>query len=54
MALINEDQVMKALDFAQEFNVNSIRISTILENVELAKANGDDDKATMIMARLKD
>ena len=52
VALINEDQVMKALDFALEHNVHSMKLSMILENVELARASGDDEKATMIVKRL--
>ena len=54
VALINEDQVMKALDFALEHNVHSIKMSSLLENVEQARLNGDDEKVSMIMARLKD
>ena len=53
MALINEDQVMKALDFALEHNVHSMKLSLILENVEMARAAGDDEKATMIVKRLQ-
>ena len=52
MALINEDQVMKALDFALEHNVHSMKLSLILENVEMARSAGDDEKATMIVKRL--
>jgi len=44
---------MKALDFALEHNVHSMKLSMILENVELARASGDDEKATMIVKRLQ-
>ena len=44
---------MKALDFALEHNVHSMKLSLILENVELARASGDDEKATMIVKRLQ-
>lgn len=53
VALINEDQVMKALDFALEHNVHSMKLSLILENVEQARSAGDDEKATMIVKRLQ-
>lgn len=53
VALINEDYVMKALDFALEHDVHSMKLSLILENVELARSNGDDEKATMIVKRLQ-
>ena len=53
VALINEDQVMKALDFALEHNVHSMKLSLILENVEQARTSGDDEKATMIVKRLQ-
>jgi len=44
---------MKALDFALEHNVHSMKLSLILENVEQARASGDDEKATMIVKRLQ-
>lgn len=44
---------MKALDFALEHNVHSMKLSLILENVELARNSGDDEKATMIVKRLQ-
>jgi len=53
VALINEDQVMKALDFALEHSVHSMKLSLILENVEQARAAGHDEKATMIVKRLQ-
>lgn len=43
---------MKALDFALEHNVHSMKLSLIMENVEQARAVGEDDKATMIIERL--
>ena len=44
---------MKALDFALEHEVHSMRLSLILENVEMARAAGDDEKANMIVKRLQ-
>ena len=44
---------MKALDFALEHNVHSMKLSLILENVEQARTSGDDEKATMIVKRLQ-
>ena len=44
---------MKALDFALEHNVHSMKLSLILENVEQARNTGDDEKATMIVKRLQ-
>ena len=46
VALINEDQVMKALDFALEHSVHSMKLSLILENVEQARASGDELRHT--------
>ena len=51
-ALIAEDQAMRALDYALDHNVNSIKMSSILQNVDLAKRQGDDVKAAMIIKRL--
>ena len=53
MALVNNDNVMKALDFAHENNVHSMKLSQFLVNVELALAAGDDEKAKMIVKRLE-
>lgn len=47
-----EDFVMRALDFALDNNVNSLRMSLILENVDQCKKQGDDVKAAMIIKRL--
>lgn len=44
---------MKALDFALEHNVHSMKLSLILENVEQARNAGNDEKATMIVKRLQ-
>ena len=43
---------MKALDYALDHNVNSIKMSSILQNVDLAKRQADDVKAAMIIKRL--
>lgn len=37
VALVNEDHVMKALDFALEHEVHSMKLKSLLESVELAK-----------------
>jgi UV DNA damage repair endonuclease len=54
VALVNEDLVMKALDYALEHNVHSMRLSSILDNVEMLRENGDDSKAAMIVKRLQE
>ena len=43
---------MKALDFALDHNVHSMKLGSILDNVEQARSAGDDVKATMIVKRL--
>ena len=45
---------MKALDFALDHNVHSMKLSSILDNVEQARASGDDAKATLIVRRLQE
>jgi len=43
---------MRSLDFALDHNVNGIKMSLILENVDFCKKQGDDVKAAMIIKRL--
>lgn len=50
--LMEEDHVMKALDYAHETQVTGIKIPKITENIELAKNQGDDIKAHMLANRL--
>ena len=52
--LISEDQVMKALDFAIQNEVTGIRIRSLVENAEQAKAKGEDIKASMLVKRIAD
>lgn len=52
MALVNEDFVMKALDFALEHEVHGMKTRSLQESVEMAKAKGDDKKAAMLVRRL--
>jgi hypothetical protein len=52
--LIAEDQVMKALDFAIQNEVTGIRVRSLVENAELAKAKGEDIKASMLVKRIAD
>lgn len=50
--LIEEDYVMRGLDYAYENNVTGMKMKAIRENVELAKKDGDDLKAQMLANRL--
>ncbi len=52
--LVTEDQVMKALDYAVENEVHSIRYRSLMENAEAAKIKGEDIKASMIVKRIAD
>lgn len=54
VALVNEDYVMKALDFAIEHEVHGMKLGSLLASVDLAKAAGNDIKATMIVKRLQE
>ena len=51
-ALVAENYVMRALDYAMEHNVHSMRLSGLLDNVEKAREVGDDCKAAMLVKRL--
>jgi uncharacterized protein YpiB (UPF0302 family) len=52
VALVNDDYVMKALDFAIEHEVHGMKLKSLVESVELAKERGDDKKAAMLVKRL--
>ena len=43
---------MKALDFALEHEVNGMKLRSLIESVDNAKARGDDKKAAMLVKRL--
>ena len=43
---------MKALDFALEHEVHSMKLKSLVESVELAKQRGQDLKAAMLLKRL--
>jgi hypothetical protein len=43
---------MKALDFALEHEVHSMKLKSLVESVELAKQKGQDLKAAMLLKRL--
>ena len=45
---------MKALDYALEHNVHSMKLSSILDNVEIAREQREDNKAAMIVKRLQE
>ena len=52
MALVNDDYVMKALDFALEHEVHGMKLKSLVESIDSAKAKGDDKKAAMLIKRL--
>ena len=52
VALVNDDYVMKALDFALEHEVHGMKLKSLIESVDQAKARGDDKKAAMLVKRL--
>lgn len=52
VALVNENLVMKALDFAIENNVHSMKLSSFLETVEKLKLEGQSTKAELVLKRI--
>ena len=51
-ALINEDEVMHALDYAQKTEVSGLKLKLLYDSVNAAKTKGDDIKASMISQRI--
>lgn len=54
VSLVNEDHVMKALDYALEHEVHSMKLKSLVESVEIAKQKGQDLKAAMLLKRLSE
>ena len=54
VALINEGHILKALDYALDYNVHSMRHSLFNQVLESLRADGDDLKANMIQKRIND
>jgi uncharacterized protein YpiB (UPF0302 family) len=52
VALVNDDYIMKALDFALEHEVHGMKLKSLIMSVDSAKEKGDDKKAAMIAKRL--
>jgi len=48
VALINEGHILKALDFALDYNVHSMRLSLFNQVLESLQSEGDHLKANMI------
>jgi len=51
---VNEDFIMKALDYAIEHEVVGMKLSSLMESVESARQKGDEIKAAMISKRLQE
>lgn len=54
VSLINEGMILKALDFALDYNVNSMRLSLFNKVIEQLKVDGDELKASMTQKRIND
>lgn len=54
VALINEGMILKALDFALDYNVHSMKISLFLSVIEQLRSQGEEMKANMIQKRIND
>ena len=54
MALINEGHILKALDYALDYNVHSMRVSLFQQVIESLRNEGEELKANMIQKRVND
>lgn len=52
VALINEGLTLRALNFAQQYNVHSMKLSSFLECVELLKEERRMQEAEVLMKRI--
>lgn len=53
-ALLNEGLILRALDYAQEADVHSLKVSLFIQSVELLKQEGMRGKADFVLRRLTD
>ena len=54
VALINDGYILKALDYALDYNVHSMRMSLFMQVVHQLRTDGEELKANMIQKRLND
>ena len=54
VALINEGHILKALDYALNYNVHSMRVSLFQQVIESLRNEGEELKANMIQKRVND
>ncbi|TNV83895.1 hypothetical protein FGO68_gene4171 [Halteria grandinella] len=52
VALINEGLTLRALNFAQQYNVHSMKLSSFLECVEMLREEGRMQEAEVLMKRI--
>ena len=52
VALINEGLTLRALNFAQAYNVHSMKLSSFLECVETLRAEGKNAQADILFKRI--
>lgn len=48
VALINENMILKSLDYALDYNVHSMKLSLFLQVISKLREEGDELKANMI------
>jgi len=54
VALINEGYILKALDYALDYNVHSMRLSLFMQVIDQLKSENEELKANMIQKRVND
>lgn len=54
IALINEGMILKALDYALDYNVHSMKLTLFQKVIEQLRNEGDELKANMIQKRVND
>lgn len=52
VALINEGLILRALNFAQAYNIHSMKVSSFLECVEHLKSEGRKREAEILLTRI--
>ena len=53
-ALLNEGLILRALDFAQESNAQSLKVSLFIQSIERLKNDGLRSKADFVLRRITD
>ena len=54
IALMNDGHILKALNFAQEYGIHSMKMTTLQENIDKLKKEGKIKQYDIIIKRIQE